>query len=170
MASLPPLVLRLLGPGDDVAALTVLIHRAYARLGEMGLNYTAIDQDEETTRRRASRGACVVAEVEGRVVGTVAVQGPHPGSESAWHRRADACVLGQLAVEPALQGRGIGSALMDEAERRARESGAAWAVGDTAKPATHLITMYEARGYRIVDEVQWPGKTYRSVVLAKPLR
>ena len=48
-------------------------------------------------------------------------------------------------------------------------NGAGYAVGDTAGPAAHLIAMYEARGYDVVDSVQWPGKVYRSVVFAKRL-
>lgn len=165
-----PLTLRLLRPDESTAAVTALLHRAYARLAAMGLNYTAVDQDDAVTGRRARQGDCLLAELDGRLVGTLAFHGPEPRSENRWARRADVVVLEQFAVDPDVQGRGIGAALMDEAEARARDRGAAYAVGDTAGPAAHLIAMYEARGYAVVDTVQWPGKVYRSVVLAKPLR
>lgn len=163
------LSIRELDPDEPVAPLTALLHRAYARLGAMGLNYTAVAQDDAVTARRARKGACLVAELDGRLVGTLAVHGKDPESECRWFRRDDVVVLEQFAVELDAQGQGVGSALMDEAERRCRERGAAFAVGDTASPAAHLIAMYEARGYAIVDTVQWPGKVYRSVVLAKPM-
>lgn len=164
------LTIRELRPDEPIAPLTALLHRAYARLGAMGLNYTAVAQDDAVTARRARKGTCLVAELDGRLVGTLALHGRDEASEATWFRRDDVTVLEQFAVAPDVQGRGVGSALMDEAERRARASGAAFAVGDTAGPAKHLIAMYEARGYAIVDTVQWPGKVYRSVVFAKRLR
>jgi len=161
--------IRALRPSDSFAELTALLHRGYARLAGMGLNYTAVDQSEDTTRRRAQKGTCLVAESDGRIVGTISFHGKDESSEATWFRRDDVVVLEQFAVEPGLQGRGIGMALMDAAEEAARASGAAYAVGDTAMPATHLIAMYAARGYEQVDTVTWPGKKYRSVVLAKRL-
>src|SRR5206468_10744057 len=37
---------------DDVPPLTRLINAAYRPLGEMGLNFTGVSQDEATTRMR----------------------------------------------------------------------------------------------------------------------
>ena len=48
--------IRPIEPGDDVAALTDMLHRAYAVLGAMGLNYTAVDQTCEVTRERLAGG------------------------------------------------------------------------------------------------------------------
>ncbi len=165
-----PLSIRELRSDEPIAPLTALLHAAYARLGSMGLNYTAVAQGDEVTARRARKGTCLVAEIDGRLVGTLALHGKDAASEAVWFRRDDVVVLEQFAVALDVQGQGVGSALMDEAERRARESGATYAVGDTAGPAAHLIAMYEARGYDIVDSVQWPGKVYRSVVFAKRLQ
>ena len=58
---------------DSLDALTALLHRAYARLGAMGLNFTAVDQSVEMTRRRVESGQCFVAEANGALVGTVTV-------------------------------------------------------------------------------------------------
>lgn len=54
---------------DDAAQLTELQHAAYAELGAMGLNYTAVDQDVETTRERARGGRCWVVEHDGAARG-----------------------------------------------------------------------------------------------------
>jgi GNAT superfamily N-acetyltransferase len=169
-SGLPPgVTIRRLGPGDSFEELTALLHRAYAALAALGFNYTAVDQDPAVTRRRATRGSCLVAILDGRVVGTLAMHGPDEQSPSAHFRSPSAVVLEQFAVEPSLQDRGIGRALMEEAERRARAEGARELVGDTAEGAVHLVRWYESMGWRSVGFVQWPGKTYRSVVLTKPL-
>jgi GNAT superfamily N-acetyltransferase len=75
----------------------------------------------------------------------------------------------QFAVEPTLQGRDIGSALMSWAESWAPDRGYSQLAVDTAESAHHLIAYYAKRGYRFVEFAQWPGKCYRSVVYSKEL-
>ena len=166
----PAWSIRTLGANEPTTAVTALLHRAYARLAAMGLNFTAVDQDDATTARRARRGTCLLAESKKSLVGTLSLHGPDEENQTEWFTRKDVVVVEQFAVEPALQGAGIGGALMAEAEWRAAAGGAAHLVGDTAEPATHLVWFYERLGFRVVDHVRWPGKTYRSVILAKPLR
>ena len=57
--------------------------------------------------------------------------------------------------------------LLGLAESRAREKGIAHLALDTAEPATDLIELYQSKGYRLVDRLQWPDTNYRSVVLSK---
>lgn len=167
--------LRPLQPCDSLDALTALLHRAYARLGAMGLNYTAVDQSVDVTAQRVAGGQCFVAEQEGRIVGTVTVGGAWdvqrvPGArDCAWYLRRDVAHLHQLGVEPAQRGHGIGGALIDACEQWAREQGFAAIALDTAAPATHLRERYARHGYRDADEIQWRGKTYRTVIMVKPL-
>ena len=52
---------------DSIAELTALLHRAYAHLRNMGLNYTAVDQTPEVTARRIRGGNCFVVEVNSRL-------------------------------------------------------------------------------------------------------
>jgi hypothetical protein len=74
----------------------------------------------------------------------------------------------QFAVDPDLQGDRIGRRLLDLVEDRAAATGATEIALDTAVPATHLIAMYERRGYRIVDRVDWDETNYVSVIMARP--
>jgi len=160
---------------DSLDALTALLHRAYARLGAMGLNYTAVDQSVETTRRRITAGRCQVAEHEGVIVGTVTVKPPHDvlrdawAAATEWYVRHDVASFGQLGVEPACHGQGIGQRLIGWCADWAREHGYRWLALDTAMPATHLRALYSKLGYRDVDQVQWEGKRYRSTIMAKEL-
>jgi ribosomal protein S18 acetylase RimI-like enzyme len=72
-------------------------------------------------------------------------------------------------VSPDHQRRGIGSNLIAEVERQACQAGALELALDTAGSARPLVDYYAAIGFRIVEQVQWPGKTYRSVIMSKSL-
>jgi GNAT superfamily N-acetyltransferase len=168
--------LRPLAPTDSLDALTALLHRAYAPLGAMGLNYTAVDQGVDVTARRLAGGHGLVAETgDGTIVGTVVVQGALDAGEAPdaracpWYLRRDVAHLHQLGVEPAAQGQGIGKALIAACEDWARERDFRAIALDTAMPAAHLRERYAALGYADVGSVQWRGKRYRTVIMAKPL-
>ncbi len=161
--------IRQFGPDDSVEILTALLHRAYAGLGAKGLNYTAVDQTVDVTRKRLAEGTCLVAvDRDGRIVGTV-MYNPVPVSYdgSPWLCRPDVAHLGQFGVEPLRQRDGIGAGLMVAVEDLARADGAHEIALDTAEPAVHLIEWYTQRGYRFIEYAQWRGKRYRSVVMSK---
>jgi GNAT superfamily N-acetyltransferase len=168
-------LLRPLRASDSLADITTLLHRAYARLGAMGLNYTAVDQTEAMTATRVARGQCFVLEDAAQIIGTITVNGPfHPTTDpwaraTPWYYRQDIAHLHQFAVEPTRQGEGLGQQLISAVEAWARQRGFAGIALDTAVPATHLRALYAKQGYVDVDEVQWDGKAYRSVVMVKAL-
>jgi GNAT superfamily N-acetyltransferase len=161
--------IRLLNESDSIAELTELLHRAYKRLGDMGLNFTAVDQSEETTRNRISDGECFIAEIDGKIVGTITLHLARRSWADGWYEHDGVATFGQFAVEPVSQTNGIGRLLMNHVEQRARQAGAKELALDTAEPAQHLIDYYTRRGYRFIEYRQWEGKTYRSVVLSKTL-
>jgi len=161
--------IRPLAPTDSLARLTELLHRAYAPLAACGLRYLATHQSEEATKNRCTKGTCFVAEMDGQVVGTITYYSPSATGGSPWLDRPDVALFGQLAVDPAVQGRKIGRLLVETAERRAREEGACIMALDTALPARHLIAWYERLGYRTVEYVNWSVTNYRSAVMIKPL-
>jgi GNAT superfamily N-acetyltransferase len=161
--------LRLIDPGDRLDELTALLHRAYAELGRMGLNFTAVDQDASVTARRIRGKECWLALVGGRLAGTVTLGPGRPADvPDLWGGRPVGFIE-QLGVDPAFRGRGLGRLLLDRAEERARERGLGEVALDTAAPAAHLLRLYAFRGYVEVGRVRWPGKTYESVILAKAL-
>lgn len=154
---------------DRISELTELLHRGYARLAEMGLRFVATYQDDATTLSRIENAECYVAETNGKIAGTILFRDPCRTGSCAWYDRPEVASFGQFAVEPSLQGLGIGSMLMEKVEERARETGAQEIALDTAEPAVHLIQYYERRGYRIVDTVRWDVTNYRSVIMSKRL-
>lgn len=159
--------LRPLADSDSLEDLTELLHRAYAPLLAAGMRFHASHQDVAVTRERCADGEAWVAEEGGRVVGTITYHAPGRSGGTPWYERPGVASFGQYAVEPGLQGRGIGRALMDLVERRAREDGAREIACDTSERAAHLIEKYQRRGYRFVEHAQWDVTNYRSVVLSK---
>jgi len=171
----PEVQVRSLAARDSFEALTALLHRAYAPLAAMGMNFTAATQSAEVTRQRAAEGQCFVAEVSGALVGTVTVCGPYDvetapwTTEVPWFRERDTAHFHQFAVDPELQGRGVGRLLLEACERWARRHGYKRMALDTALPATALRALYARLGYADVGEVQWAGKAYRSTIMQKAL-
>ena len=170
MADTPGIKIRMLYPGDSLAELTAVLHRAFRPLAEQGMRYLAGWQDEEVTRKRAARGECYVALDRERIVGTITFHDTKSTTGCAYYEKEGVASLHQLAVDPDYQGRGIGAALLDVVERRARETGAAEIALDTAETNERLIAMYAERGYRIVDSTQWQVTNYRSVVMTRSCR
>ena len=160
---------RYLKPSDDLDEITALLHEAYAPLASAGMRFVASHQDVSATRRRTQRGETIVAMDEARIVAIVTLANADRTGGAPFYDRPDVANFGQFAVRPSYQRRGIGSALMNLVEQRAREQGVAVLALDTSEDAAHLIAMYEARGYAFVEHLQWPETNYRSVLLAKPL-
>ena len=161
--------IRYIAASDSIEALTMLLHSAYARLGDMGLNYTAVDQSALTTARRMKGNHCFVSVADGEIVGTIVVKPPSENPACPYFARRDVASAHQFAVAPQHQGKGIGSRLLAHAESWARDNGYAELALDTAEPAQHLIALYSRRGYKWVGSVQWEGKRYQSVLMAKTL-
>jgi GNAT superfamily N-acetyltransferase len=163
-------VIRLLSDEDSVERLTELLHRAYAELGAMGFRYKAVDQSVETTRSRIAKGECYVATQGDVVLGTALLVPPSARAPYCeWYDRPEVAVLAQFAVEPTLQRRGYGSRLIRHLEARALALGAEELSIDTSEGATHLIAIYQRRGYRHVGFAQWEHTNFRSVLLSKRL-
>ena len=166
----PGVIIRDLEDGDSIQALTELLHRACRPLLDMGLRYCATRQTEEDTRKRISTGQCLVATMDGGIVGTATYHFPSQWQDSPWVTRQDVAVVGQFAVEPELQQKGIGSALMERVEEIAKQDGAAELALSTAEPATCLVDYYTKRGYRFIEYTDATlSQGYRSVIMSKTI-
>lgn len=157
---------------EDTTALTRLLHRAYAELAYQGLNYTAAGQDDATTLARATSGRCWVGVTDDTIIGTVTVYYPLDSDHRKWVSRErihDTAWLSQFAVDPQYRHQGFAGRLWRTGRDWLRSQGVTQVALDTAESAHHLLALYRHWGFRRFGTTQIPGKTYRSVLLAKSL-
>jgi len=148
----------------DAPALRRLVNTAYKELADRGLNFTGTYQDEEKTIERMRGAEVYLLFREDDLLASITLEA-RPATEED-----HACLyINQLAVHPNQKRRGLATYLLELAEARARSLCLEHLRLDTAIPATHLVEMYGRRGYRVISEVQWDGKTYRSFVMEKSL-
>jgi GNAT superfamily N-acetyltransferase len=163
------LVLRRFDPQrDSWERLTQLLHRAFARLASLGLHCSSADQAASATRSRALAGECFVAVCNGRIVGTMTIEGRDGASPCEQYRHQGVASLHQFGIEPAWQGRGIGRALLTFAQRWVAAHGFTQLALDTPFPAEHLLAYYRAEGFSLVDVVRFAGRGYDSAIFCKP--
>ena len=148
----------------DVAQVRTLVNEAYKELADMGLNYTATYQDDTETSERMAQGRTFVLVSGKDIVGTIIYY------QKNYFTEKRSAYLGQFAITPDLKRQGLGSIIMDFCEQLANDEKYEAIQLDTAKPAAHLVEWYKRRGYKIVGEKHWEGKTYDSYIFEKTLR
>jgi ribosomal protein S18 acetylase RimI-like enzyme len=145
---------RLARPADDAAIGEILVDGYMSAYARKMPEVVYSEERKQTLRDVAGKRAIATVlalEVDGRVVGTVAIFPPGAPTSEAW--LPDAADLRHLAVEPALQGKGLAKPLLDEAERIAREE---WRVAaiclHVRKGNLGVARLYRDRGYRRAPE------------------
>ncbi|RZU36249.1 ribosomal protein S18 acetylase RimI-like enzyme [Streptomyces sp. BK022] len=132
---------------DDLVALVESAYRGDASRAGWTTEADILDgqrTDPEGVRQviKTPDSRLLVVEREGRIVACCQLE----------HRGAHA-YFGMFAVSPALQGEGLGKAVMAEAERRARADWGAIEMHMTViSVRDDLIGWYERRGYRRTGE------------------
>jgi GNAT superfamily N-acetyltransferase len=123
----------------DLAAILGLLRAAFAEYeGFLDPPSGAHDETLGTVGRRMARGGAVMAIVDDVPVGC------------AFYEAVDGLLyFGRLSVLPDFRRRGIGTALLDSVEQRARNTGAGGVRLGVRLQLPHLLTRYERLGYRI---------------------
>jgi GNAT superfamily N-acetyltransferase len=168
---------RLLAPRDPIPEITKLLHRAYAKQVAMGLQPLAGRQDDATTAKRVKSGECYVAVAapaertgKPKIVGTILFHEVEDAKGPPFFQNSHVDSFSQFAVDPDLQGFGIGQLLLDKAESRAIECGSTELGLSMAEPDQDLMKYYLKRGYRFIEHWQWPYTNYKSAILSKTLK
>ena len=163
------ILIRTYQPTDSISEIAALLHRAYAKMAQQGMRYLASHQDDKTTLERLTIGASFLAVKENAIVGTITLYGPYQEAEAPLYRQEGVNHFGQYAVDPDLQGAGLGKRLYQTVEDHCRNNNVRTLALDTAGTAKHLIDIYQRWGFKVVDHVQWDCTNYRSVIMAKEL-
>jgi GNAT superfamily N-acetyltransferase len=145
---------------DELLPVQALLHRAHAWNLANGFNFTAADIGETELAARLDPAHFFVAEHDGRLVGSIEVKPEKDGPDWGFHL---------LAVDPESAVKGVGRALIAHAEALRKERGAPRMVLDTPQTHPWLPAYYAGMGYATFATVQWEGKKYRSVLMAKEL-
>jgi GNAT superfamily N-acetyltransferase len=145
-----PVLIRPAAPGE-LGAIHELVGDAYrGYISEIGFRAPPMDVDYGAA---LARGEVFVAEDES-IVGVIVLVG-HPQN----------LLVENVAVHPREQGKGIGSALLDFAERRARTKGLPRVRLYTHERMARNLLIYARRGYR--RDRKPPGDDSPRVFLSK---
>lgn len=143
-----PIQIREARPEDDVAIGELLIESFVSTYARKMPEVVVTERRKQELRAVAEKRAVahvLVAEENGRVVGTVAVWPPGARGSEAWIEGA--ADLRHLAVHPQAQKRGVAAALLDAAEAWAWQVGALGICLHVRHGAIGVARLYEARGY-----------------------
>jgi predicted N-acetyltransferase YhbS len=134
---------------NDIPLISQLVNGAYrGESSKKGWTTEAdildgIRTDEASLQEMINRSNAIIllAETGNEIVGCVFLE-----------QQADKLYLGMLTVKPALQGKGIGAALMTAAEARARQLGCKKISMTVITARDTLIAYYQRKGYKDTGE------------------
>jgi predicted N-acetyltransferase YhbS len=141
-------VVREARPEDDAAVGEILVSGYLTRYAQKMPEVVLTDRRKDELRDVASKrkeAAVLVLELDGKVVGTVALWAPGSPRSEAWLPQA--WDLRHLAFDPAVHGRGLSAPLLDRAEQMARDSGARFICLHVRRGNKGVAKLYGARGY-----------------------
>ncbi len=145
---MPAVTIREATVADDEAIgellVTAFVERYAVKLPEVRVTERRKRELRAVQAKRAV-ARVFVAELDGELVGTVAVWPPGAEGSEAW--LPDAADLRHLAVATSGRGKGVSAALLDAAEAEARSVGAKRVTLHVRRGATGVRTLYERRGY-----------------------
>jgi GNAT superfamily N-acetyltransferase len=132
---------------DAASAVTLTAYGEYAGRMEpqawAGLEAAvraALASDDAAVQR-------MVAECDGEIVGSVMLYPPSSDAYAGYTEAATAPELRLLAVAPSARGLGVGTALVEECIRRARQASARELGLHTSKSMEVALRMYERMGF-----------------------
>jgi len=142
-------------PAFVLEQLGEIVVRAYDAVGALEGDDEYLPELRDVARR--VREAVVFAaldEADGTPLGCVTYV---PGPDNAWaeHLRAGEASIRMLAVDPAAQGRGVGTALVEACLVRARADGRRAVFLHSLPVMTGAQRVYDRLGFRRVPERDW---------------
>jgi len=144
-------------------SITDLLHLSFRERANEGLIYGAFNQQVEKTKKRVEDGICLVALLNGELIGTGTVKFYQKKGKRFGH-------LSQVAVHPDYKKHGIGTRLREyrvDLCRKQQDIDAVYC--DTAEQATPIINWYLKAGWQKVGYLSHLGTNYYSVKFRLPI-
>ena len=148
MRELNEMIIRDAAEADDATVGELLVHAFLTQLAKKLPDVSYSPERLADLRNQSAKRACasvLVAEIDGRIVGTVSLYPAGASGSKAWI--AGAADLRLLAIHPEFQGRGLSGKLLDAAEELARRWGVPAICLHTRQGASGVAELYESRGY-----------------------
>lgn len=166
------LEIRVLRPEDDETSMA-LIRRVVTAMRAVGfMQWDDIYPNIDVVRHDIAAGTAYGAWVGGALAGVVTVDGNQSREYAPvpFEFGGPTMTVHRLAVDPAMQRRGISARLMDFAEALALEKGSVAMRLDTCEDNTAACGLYFGRGYIQRGTCHFPRRTFTFLVMEKKLR
>jgi ribosomal protein S18 acetylase RimI-like enzyme len=157
--------IRVIAPGTfssaELAQLGEIVVRAYRAIGALEGDDEYVPELRDVERRAAE--AVVLAAVDGATDAPLGCVTYVPDAANAWaeHLRDGEAGIRMLAVEPAAQGRGVGTALIAACLDRARADGRRAVFLHSLPVMEGAQRIYARLGFRRVPERDWLFPEFR---------
>lgn len=144
---------------EDASSLAAVYRSAYQENRELGFPASAGSVSPGTVAGWIRENQLSVATIGGEIVGCVRLELP----------ATDRAKLSRFGVHEHCKGEGIGSALLDHAEKQARGRGYGTIWLTTPGEHPHLPAFYRRRGYEKTGDYPLESRAYDEIVMEKRL-
>lgn len=145
---------------EDATSLAVVYRSAYRENRELGFPASAGSVTSPTVADWIRESRLSVATIDGDIVGGVRLE----------LEATDRAKLSRFGVDESHKGGGIGSELLDHAEKQASDRGYTTIWLTTPEDHPYLPAFYRRRGYEKTGEYPLEAREYDEIVMEKQLR
>lgn len=151
--------------------ITHLLHLGYSERKSEGLTYSAVNQSVKKTLERVGDGVCLVAILEGKLIGTESYKlvKKEDLRRKRWFYDDQYYYLHSLAVHPDYKRQGIGLKIRNVIRDEAIKNNIGSLISDTSEHAKWLISWYDRLGHRKVGYLSHPSTNYYSIMMRTPI-
>ena len=160
--------------GREAAELIAFYRHVTDRMEDSGLRqwHWGRYPSEEMIREDIENGCLYYMRVEEKLAAAVTVMaGQDPEYEEMnWSCGIRPGVFHRLAVNPAMQGGGLGGVALDDVMKILRRQGCDCVRCDTSVMNSHAVSLYKKLGFRRCGSLRWPGTEDDFIAFDKPLK
>ena len=135
-----------------------VVHKAFEGRLSQGMHFTAVTYDLEKIKEIVDNGTTFCAIINGKCVGTLTLN-----IRKDKHNKLYG-YISTVAVDPSIQGRGIGYKMKASAINKAKEMQCEYILGNTSIFAKDVKRINEKFGYKIIGYASYSTTNYYSYV------
>ena len=162
--------IRKVAEGDSREEINRLFHTHHAVMADASLRRFYLDEllGQGSTENPKGELYLAIAE-DDKVLGGLVFFDPENTRGCPYYDKPGVASIGPFAVVPQFQGHGLGGAMLQLVENRAKEAGAKELALDISPEDTHSLHTFLRQGFRFAENARWPDSNSRCLVLTKQL-